>query len=145
GSVFFERSAKSRAGLNPRIGGIRNRAERVHRLKVTVANISESRAVKSVGPGAGNDVYHAARGASIFCGITVGDDLEFLHGLLRHRRANAVHGIVDRIGAIDIYQIGASPLSAHVQPGGGSSPDRGRVIAGKPRIREGEIDDVATV
>ena len=101
--------------------------------------------MKSVGAGAGNDVYHAARGASIFGGVTVGDDLEFLHGLLRHRRADAVHRIVDRIGSIDVDQIGASPLSAHVQPGGGCSPDRRRVITGQPRISEGEIDVVAAV
>ena len=84
-------------------------------------------------------------GAAIFGGVTVGDDLEFLHRLLRDGGAHAVDGIVGGVGAIDVDQVGTGALAAHVEAGSGRGAGVGRVIAEDLRIRQREIDVVAAV
>ena len=143
--IFFQRAAESGARLHARVGRIRNGAEGIDRLKIAVAEISVNVAVKIVGAGTGDDVDHAAGGATVFRRITIGDDLEFLHGFLRNRGAYAVDRVVGGIGAVDVDQVGARTLTAHVQTGGRSGAGVGSVIANDLRIGEGEINVVATV
>ncbi len=143
--VFLDRTAESDAGLHARIRGIGNGAERIHRLEVAIAKVSENVAVKLVRSGAGDDVDHAAGSASVFGGVVVGDDLKFLHRFLRNRGAHAVDGVVGSVGAIDVDQIRARPLSAHVEAGGRSGAGVGRVVANDLRIGEGEVDVIAAV
>ena len=143
--VFLDRPAKCGSRLHPRVGRIGHRAERIHRLKVPVPQISVDVAVKVIRPGAGNDVDHAARCSAIFRRVAIGDDLEFLHRLLRNRGANAVGRIVGGIGSVHVHQVGSGPLPAHVQAGGGSRANTGRVVAQHLRIGQSEVDVVASV
>ena len=100
--VFLNRSAESCASLHPSVGRIRRGAEGVDGLEIAIAEVSVDIAVKIVRSGAGDDVDHATGGATVFGGVVVGDDLEFLHGLLRDGGAHAVGGIVGGVGAIDV-------------------------------------------
>src|SRR6202035_3820769 len=102
-------------------------------------------AVKVIRSGAGDDVDHASCRLPIFRRIAVGDDLKFLHRLLRDRRANAIGRIVDRIGAVNVHQVRTRALAAYVQPGRGSRTDTGSVVAQHLRIRQREVDVVAAV
>src|SRR5690242_16951061 len=117
--VFLESSAKSRAGLNTGICGVRNRAEGVHRLERAVAQVAENISLETVVAGASHNIDHATRGAAVFRGVAVGNDLELLHCLLGDRRAYAVDGIVGGVGAIHVNEIRTSALAAHVKAGGG--------------------------
>src|SRR4029077_9935906 len=103
--VFLDRSPKSNAALYPRVRRIRNRAEWIHRLKITVAQIAEHIAMESIRSRARDDVDYAARSSSIFSGIAVGDDLKLLHRLLRYGRAHTVDRIVGGVGAVHIHQV----------------------------------------
>ena len=58
--VLLDRTTECRAGLYARVGGIRDRAEGVHGLKVPVAQKAEHVAVKIIRSRASDDVYHAA-------------------------------------------------------------------------------------
>jgi len=100
--VFLNRSAESCASLHPSVGRIRRGAEGVDGLEIAIAEVSVDIAVKIVRAGAGDDVDDATGGAAVFGGVVVGDDLEFLHGLLRDGGAHAVGGIVGGVGAIDV-------------------------------------------
>src|SRR5580692_9793894 len=113
--VFLDRSAESCSCLHARVGGVRNRAERVYRLEVTVAQVAEDVAMKVIRSGTGNDVHHSAGSAAIFRRVSVGDDLKFLNRLLRNGRAHAVGRVVGGIGAIHVHQIGTAALSAYVE------------------------------
>src|SRR5262249_50283089 len=77
--VFLDCSAKIETRLHTRIRRIRHRAERVDGLKISVAYISERGAMNIIRPGTRNNVHDSARGAPIFGGIAVGDDLKLLH------------------------------------------------------------------
>src|SRR5713101_3708692 len=143
--VLLNRSAESQASLYACVCRIGSCAEGIHRLKSAIAQVSVNVAVEIVRSGAGDDVDHAARGAAIFGGVTVGDDLELLHRLLRDGGAHAVDGIVGGVGAIDVDQVGTAALAAHIEAGGGRGPGVGRVVADDLRIREREIDVVAAV
>ena len=79
--------------------------------------------MKIIGAGARDDIHHPARCPSVFRCVPVSDDLEFLNGLLRHGRADTVDRIIHRVGPIHVYQVGASALPAHIQPGCRSSSD----------------------
>src|SRR5437660_10794949 len=114
GLVLLDGSAKCGAGLQAGVGRILHGAERIYGLKIPVPEVAEDIAMKCVRTGAGDDVDYAAGGTAIFGSVSVGDDLKFLHGFLRNRRANAVHGIVGSIGAIHVHQVGSAALSAHV-------------------------------
>ena len=114
GLVLLDRSTESGTGLNAGVSGIRNRAERVHRLKIPVTQVAVDVAVEIIRSRARDDVDHPARGAAIFGAVTIGDDLEFLHRLLRNGGAHAVGGVVGGVGAIDIHQVRARALAAHV-------------------------------
>ena len=131
--------------MHASIGGIRNGAEGIYRLEIAVTHVAIGGAVEIVGTGAGDDVDHAPGGATIFRGVSIGDDLKFLDCLLRNRGPDAVHGVVDGVGAIYVDQIGAGALSAHVEAGGWGGADRRRVVAGEARISEREIDVVAAI
>src|SRR3954454_3593690 len=143
--VFLDRTAERRARLYAGVSRIGDVAERIGGLEVAVADVPIHIAVKCVRSGAGDDVDDAARGASVLGGIAVGQDLEFLHCFLRHGGANTVDGVVDGIGTIDVHQVGAGTLSAHVQAGGGGGPDVGSVVAHNLRVGEREVDVVAAV
>jgi hypothetical protein len=101
--------------------------------------------VEVVRSGAGDDVDHAAGGASVFGGVAVGDDLEFLHRFLRDGGAHAVGGIVGGVGAIDVDQVGTGALAAHVEAGSGRGAGVGSVVADDLRIGEREVDVIAAV
>jgi hypothetical protein len=98
-----------------------------------------------VGAGFGDDVDHAGGSLAVFSGVAVGEDLELLHGVLRNGGANAVDRIVNGVGAIDVDEVAASTLTADIQARGGGGADAGRGIASELRIREGEVDVVASV
>ena len=131
--------------MHASIGGIRNGAEGIYRLEIAVTHVAIGGAVEIVGTGAGDDVDHAPGGATIFRGVSIGDDLKFLNCLLRNRGPDAVHGVVDGVGAIYVDQVGAGALSAHVEAGGWGGADRRRVVTGESRISEREIDVVAAI
>ena len=145
GLVFLDRAAEGCAGLHAGVGRIGGGAEGVDSLKFAIAQVSVNVAVEVVRSGAGDDVDHATRGASIFGGVTVADDLEFLYRLLRDGGADAVGGIVGGVGAIDVDQVGPCALSAHGEAGGGCRACIGGVVADDLRIGQGEIDIVAAV
>ena len=65
GFVFLDRPAESRARLHPRVSRIGNRAERIHRLKIPVAQVAEHVAVKFIRSRACDDVHHSAGGTAI--------------------------------------------------------------------------------
>src|ERR1700687_6027595 len=88
--VLLDMSAECSASLHPRIRGIARCAEGVDGLEFAIAEVSVDIAVEVVRSGAGNNVNNAAGGAAIFGGVTVGDDLEFLHRFLRHGGADAL-------------------------------------------------------
>ena len=143
--VLLDRPAKRRSSLHPRVSRIGNRAERIHRLKIPVAQISVDVAVKIIRSGAGDDIHHAARRSAILRRVTVGDDLELLHRFLRNGGANAVGGIVGGVGAVHVHQVRTGALAAHVQPGSRRRSNAGSVVAQHLRIGEGEVDVVAAV
>ncbi len=143
--ILLDRSAECEASLHAGVGRIGRGAEGVDGLEIAIAEVSVNVAVEIVRSGAGDDVDHSARGATVLGGVTVGDDLELLHRLLRDGGAHAVDGIVGGIGAIDVDQVGTAALAAHVEAGGGRGAGVGRVIADDLRIGEREIDVVATV
>ena len=120
-------------------------AEGIGRLDVAVAQISEGAAMELVGAGFGDDVDHPAGGLAVFRRIAIGEDLELLHGVLRNGGANAVDGIVDGVGAVNVDQVAATALTADVQAGSGSGADTGRGVARELRIRQCEVDVVAAV
>ena len=143
--VFLDRAAECDARLHAGVGRIGRGAEGIDGLEIAVAQVSVNVAVKIVRAGAGDDVDHSARGAAIFGGVAVGDDLELLHGLLRNGGAHAVGGIVGGIGAVDIDQVGTAALAAHVEAGSRRRADLGGAVALHLRIRQRELDVVATV
>src|ERR1700686_1281255 len=143
--VLLDRSAESQASLYPCVCRIGRCAKGVDGLEIAIAEVSVDVAVEVVRSGAGDDVDDAARGASVFGGVTVGDDLEFLYRLLRDGGAHAVDGIVGGVGAIDVDEVGTGALSADVETGSGCGAGVGRVIAEDLRICEREIDVVASV
>ncbi len=143
--IFLDRAAKGRSCLHPRVGRIGNRAEWIHRLKIPIAQIAVNVAMKIIRSGASDDVHHTARCSAVFRRVTVGDDLEFLHCLLRNRGANPVGRVVGGVGAIHVDQVGAGPLPAHVQSGSGCRSNAGSVVAQDLGVGEGEVDVVASV
>src|SRR4029077_9198200 len=128
--VFLERSAKSESGLRARVclfhriensgDGIDLTREAVACLKGLIAEIAEEVAVNFVGAAFGDDVNDAARGAAIFRVVIAEDELEFLDGFLRNGRADAVDGIVNRVGAIDADHVGAGARAVDVEAAVGS-------------------------
>ena len=143
--IFLHRAAEREACLHARIGWVFHCAERVHGLELAVAKKAEHRTVRSIRSRAGDDVDHAAGGAAVLRGISVGDNLKFLHRFLRHRGADAVGGIIDGVETIHVDQVGAGALAAEVQSRGGRGADGGRVVTHDLRIRLREIDVVAAV
>src|SRR5437773_2255826 len=128
GLIFFYRPAKIKSRLDPSVGWIGDSAERIHCLKISIAKISESRAVNIIRPGTRNDVHYTARRAPVLSRVAVGDDLKFLNCFLRNRGANPIHRVVDCISSIHIHQIGAGALSANVQTGGWRVSDGWRFV-----------------
>src|ERR1700694_978312 len=143
--VLVDRTAESQASLYAGVCRIGRCAKGVDGLEIAIAEVSVDVAVEVVRSGAGDDVDHAARGASVFGGITVGDDLEFLHRFLGDGGADSVDSIVGGVGAIDVDQVGTAPLAADVEAGSGRGSGVGRVIAEDLRIGQREIDVVAAV
>src|SRR5260370_30966828 len=94
--VLLDRSTESGSALHTRVRWIRDRAERIHRLEVAIAQEAEDVPVKIIRPRARDAVHHAAGGAAIFRGVTVGDDLKLLHRFLGNGRAHAIDGIIGR-------------------------------------------------
>jgi len=103
--VLLNRTTERHAGLHSRVSRVGHRAERIYRLEIPVSQITVDVSVKIVRSRTGDDVHHSTGGAAILRGIIVGNDLKFLHRLLRHGRAHAVGRIVRGIGSIDIYQV----------------------------------------
>src|SRR6266853_1404625 len=143
--VLLDGAPESYASLHAGVSRIGCCAEGVDGLEVAIAEVSIDVAVEVVRSGAGNDVDDAARGASVFGGITVGDDLEFLYRFLRDGGAHAVDSVVSGVGAVDVDEVGTAALSADVEAGGGRGAGVGRIIAEDLRIGEREIDVVASV
>src|SRR5581483_1352988 len=119
--------------------------EWAHRLEITVPQVAEQRSVHVIRSGTRDDVHHAAGRSAVLRRITVGDDLKLLHTFLRNRRPDAVGGVVDRIFTVDVDQVGAGALPAHVQARSGRSADAGGVITRQPRIRQCKVNVVAAV
>ena len=84
-------------------------------------------------------------GAAVFGGVVVGDDLEFLHGFLGDGGAHAVGGIVGGIGAVNIDQIGAGALAAHVEAGSRRGAELRGAVALHLRIGQRELNVVAAI
>src|ERR1017187_2578678 len=145
GLIFLNRPTEGHASLHASVGGIGRSAEGIDGLEIAITQISIDVAVKVVGSGAGDDVDYAARGAAVFGGVVVGDDLEFLHGFLRDGGAHAVGGVVGGVGAVDIDQIGTGALAAHVEAGSGRGAKLGSAVALHLRIGQRELDVVAAV
>ncbi len=145
GFIFLDRPAKRRARLHARVSRIWHSAEGIHRLKITVAQISKHVAVKIVRSRARDDVHHPAGSAAILRRVVVGDDLKFLHRLLRHRRANSVYAVIGRVGAVHVHQIRARPLPADVQSRGWRRAGVRRVVALHLGIGQREVNVVAAV
>ena len=143
--VFLNRPAKCRSRLHPRVCRVRHRAERVHRLKIAVAQIAKYCAVHLVRSGTRDDVHYATRSPSIFRPIAVGNDLKLLHGFLRNGGSHAIHGIVYCVGSIHIHQVGASSLTADVEPRRGRCANRRRIVAQHLRIGQRKIDVVTAI
>src|SRR6202040_2254400 len=141
--VLLDGAPESYASLHASVSRIGRCAEGVDGLEIAIAEVSVDVAVEVVRSGASDDVDHAARGASIFGGITVGDDLEFLHRFLGDGGAHAVDSIVGGVGAVDVDGVGTAALAADVKAGGGRGSGVGRVIAEDLRIGQSEIDVVA--
>src|SRR5208282_3587266 len=137
--------AEGCASLHARVGRIGRGAEGVDGLEIAITQVSEDVTVEIVRSGTGDDVDDSTGGAAVFGGVIVGDDLELLHRFLRDGGAHSVGGIVGGIGAIDIDQIGASALAAHVQPGGGRSAGVGGAVALHLRIRQRELLIIAAI
>ena len=131
--------------MYPCVCGIGNGAKWIHRLEVSIAQVAEHRAVHFVCAGAGNDVHYTARSPAILSRVAVGLDLELLHSFLRNRGTDAVGGIVYCVRAVHVHQVGARPLSAHVQSGSGSSSDRRSVVASQARVGESKVNVVAAI
>src|SRR5882757_24526 len=110
GFVFLEWAANREARLRACVslfdriknagGGINLAGERVSRLEGFVAEIAENVAVDLVGAALGDDVDDATGGAAIFRIVITKNQLEFLHGLLGNRSADAVDRIIDRVSAV---------------------------------------------
>src|SRR5207302_413519 len=143
--ILLQRASECNPCLHPCVGWIRYGAERIHSLEVAIAQISVHVAVKIVGAGAGDDIDDSTGGASIFCRVVVGDDLEFLYRFLRNRGSYAIHGIVGRVGTIYIYEVGARALTAHVEARGGRCAQVGSRVVYHLRIRQREIDIVPAI
>ena len=93
--VRFDRSAEGNTALHTRIRGFGTRRllanrKRVHRLEIPIAQVAKNVTVKVIRPRPRDDVHDPAGGAAVFRSVTVGDDLEFLHRLLRDGRAHAI-------------------------------------------------------
>ena len=114
GAVFLDRTPRGESVLRAGVGGLIHIAERVGRLYVAVSQESVRAPVELVAARLGNDVDDAARGLAIFRSVTVGKDLELLHGILRDRRTNTVRRIIDGICAVNIHEVAARVLTANV-------------------------------
>jgi hypothetical protein len=85
--ILLDGSAEGSSRLHAGVGGIwtgRREANRegIHGLEVAIAQKAENVAVEVVRAGAGDDVHHPAGSAPVLGGVAIGDDLEFLDGLL---------------------------------------------------------------
>ena len=143
--IFLNRATESEACLHARIGWVFHCAERVHGLELAVAKKAEHRTARIIRSRAGDDVDHAAGGAAVLRGISVGNNLKFLHRFLRNRGAHTVGGIIDGVETIHVDQVGAGTLSSEVQAGRGRCADGRRIVAHNLRIRFREINVVAAI
>src|SRR4051794_19974250 len=143
--VFYDRSTKSRTGLDAGVRGIADSRKRISGLDIAIAEVCVGRAVPIIRTALGDDVHHAAGSLSVLGVVAVGDDLELLHRFLRDGGTDSIGGVIDIVHAIEVHQVRTGTLSAEVQPRSGSGADAGRIVARQLRIREREIDVVATV
>src|ERR1700731_873707 len=87
-SVLDNGSSKAAAKLVARFGGI-DQSERVTRIQRAVAEEPVGRAGERVGSAAGNCINNSAGRPPILGGICAGENLEFLHCILRDLSGNA--------------------------------------------------------
>ena len=75
----------------------------VTRVQTSIAKEPVGGSVNVVASALGDRVHHAAHGLAIFSSIIIGDDLEFLHGLLRNRAGDPRPSgvlVVKRVGRV---------------------------------------------
>src|SRR5437773_1732812 len=143
--VLHDRPTQRSSGLYARVCRLFHITEWVGRLDVAVAQIRKRSTMELVRASARDDVYHSARRPPVFRGISVGDDLKLLYRVLRHRGADPVHRVIDRIDAVNVHQIAARALSSEVKTRGRCRADAGRDIARRLRVGQREINVVAAV
>ena len=143
--VLPDRPAKGHARLHSCVGWIAGRTKGVYRLEISVADVAVNVPMEIVRPRSGDDIDHPTRCTTVLGCITVGQDLKFLHRLLRHGGTYAVCAVVDCVRTIHIHQVGAPTLTTHVEPGCGSGANRRRVVANHLRIRQSKIDVITPI
>ena len=89
--VFLQRTVQRETALHARVGRILHGGERIHRLNLAVAQITERGSMDPVCARSRDDVDHSAGGSAVLGSVAVGNDLELLHRLLGNGRAHAVH------------------------------------------------------
>ena len=114
--VLLQSAAEGDPGLHARVCGILYRAERIHRLKVSISQISIYIAVKLVRPRARDDVDHPTRSASVLGGVVIPEHLDLAHRVLIDRHADLVVAArLRRIQSVNRCDRGAPALTRNVR------------------------------